>query len=67
MLSEWLEDGKEISVKGLKTHYGNTEFYVKNRNGEFIYDIKTERKITKDIIWHLPNSTGNANRKEQAN
>ena len=53
-LDEWLEDGKEISVKGLKTHYGSTEFHVKNKNGEFIYDIKTEREITKEIIWHLP-------------
>ena len=51
---EWLSDGKEISVKGFYSHYGKTDFAVKNIGGKYTFDIKTERKIEKDIYLHLP-------------
>ena len=51
---EWLADGKEISVKGFYSHYGKTDFAVRNVDGEYTFDIKTERKIEKEIYLHLP-------------
>jgi tetratricopeptide (TPR) repeat protein len=51
---EWLSEGKEISVKGFYSHYGKTDFAVRNVGGEYTFDIKTERKIEKEICLHLP-------------
>ena len=51
---EWLSEGKEISVKGFYSHYGKTDFAVRNIGGEYTFDIKTERKIEKEIHLHLP-------------
>ncbi len=51
---EWLSEGKEISVKGYRSHYGTTDFAVRNIGGEYTFDIKTERKIEKEILLHLP-------------
>ena len=51
---DWIGEGKEISVKNYRTHYGKTDFSVKNIGGEYKFKIKTERKIEKDILLHLP-------------
>ena len=51
---EWLSDGKEISVKGFCSHYGKTDFTVRNSKGDYTFDIRTERKIEKEILLHLP-------------
>ncbi len=52
---EWLADGKKITVKGYRSHYGKTDFTVQNMRGEYVLDIQTERKIEKEILLHLPN------------
>lgn len=54
---EWLSDGKEISVNGFYSHYGKTDFTVRNINGEYTLDIRTERKIEKELLLHLPDET----------
>jgi tetratricopeptide (TPR) repeat protein len=55
---EWLAEGKKIAVKGYKSHYGNTDFVIENRNGEFYYELKTERPIEKEILMYLPGENG---------
>ena len=56
---EWLSDGKEISVKGFYSHYGKTDFTVRNVGGAYTFDIKTERKIEKNVWLHLPSEIRN--------
>ena len=55
---EWLAEGKKIAVKGYKSHYGNTDFVIENRNGAFHYRLRTERPIEKEILVYLPGENG---------
>ena len=54
IMPEWLSEGKEISVKGYRSHYGKTDFAVKNTGGDYAFSLETERKIEKKILVHLP-------------
>lgn len=54
IMPEWLSEGKEISVKGYRSHYGKTDFTVKNTDTDYTFSINTERKIKKEIRVHLP-------------
>lgn len=57
ILPEWLSDGKEISVRGYRSHYGKTDFTVKNTGNDYTFSISTERMIEKEILVHLPSGT----------
>jgi len=50
----WLSEGKEISVKGYRSHYGKTDFSVKHTQDGYSFSIRTERPIEKEIWVHLP-------------
>ena len=52
IVPEWLSEGKEIRVKGFYSHYGKTDFAVKNM-GDAV-SLKTQRKIEKKVLFHLP-------------
>ena len=54
IVPEWLASGKEIRVKGYRSHYGKTDFVVKNTGESCSFSIKTERQIEKEIWVHLP-------------
>ena len=54
IVPEWLSEGKEIRVKGYRSHYGKTDFTVKNTGNDYSFSIHTERKIEKEIWVHLP-------------
>lgn len=54
IMPEWLSEGKEISVKGYRSHYGKIDFAVKNTGGDYAFSLETERKIEKKILVHLP-------------
>ncbi len=54
IMPEWLSKGKEIRVTGYRSHYGKTDFAVKNTGTDYTFSIKTERKIEKEIRIHLP-------------
>ena len=60
---EWLAEGKKIVVKRYKSHYGNTDFVIENRNGAFHYELHTERPIEKEILVYLPGENGMVPRK----
>ena len=51
---EWLSKGKEICVKGFRSHYGKTDFSVKHTDDGYHFSIRTERTIQKEIWVHLP-------------
>ena len=57
IVPEWLSEGKEIRVKGFYSHYGKTDFAVKNMGDDYKISLKTERKIEKKVLFHLPGET----------
>lgn len=58
IMPEWIGNDKKINVEGYITSLGKTDISLKNRDGYYIFKMKTERKPNKKIILHLPDKEG---------
>lgn len=55
---EWMSERKRLSVKGLKTAYGDTTFSLERKNGSCKVRMKTDRRIEKTLIVHFYSEEG---------
>ena len=58
ILPEWLEEGKPVAVKGLRTALGKTDLSLSKKGNRYIVQVKAERVPEQDMILHIVDSEG---------
>ena len=58
ILPEWLEEGKAVAVKGLRTSLGKTDLSLVRKGNTYTVRVKTERAPEKEMILHTVDENG---------